>query len=232
MKTKLTLLLTLTVFLLQIQPQLFAQGVKWEESYTFDKCNIFKMQIFAKQNELMGTMEHKAYYQSDGKNFYIIMGSQNKGSQIETVFDLKNDVAIQVFANGTGKPLYNAGGFKYPAPEDVKKLIVEPASETKTIAGYECKRYTYTHKKIFGSVWITDQVKLPNDYGLFRVCKMSALHNTLSVPGFVMEMTIEDAKGGKTIMTTVSLNNNEKVTRDFRKVDMGVAINKINYYTF
>lgn len=232
MKTILTLLLTMTVFLLQMQPQLSAQGVKWEESYTFDKCNVFKMEVYAKQNELMGTMEHKAYYQSAGKNFYIIMGSQNKNTQIETVFDLKNEVAIQIFGNGSGEPLYNAGGFKYPAAEDLKRLEVLPASETRIIAGYNCKKYTYTYKKIFGSVWITDQVNLPNDYGVFRACKMSAKHNTLSVDGFVMEMIIEDAKGGKTIMTTVSLKNNVSFTRDFRNVKMGTAINKINYYTF
>jgi hypothetical protein len=35
---------------------------------------------------------------------------------------------------------------------------------------------------------------------VFHACKMAALHNTLSVAGFVMEMTPEDANGGKTLM--------------------------------
>jgi hypothetical protein len=61
---------------------------------------------------------------------------------------------------------------------------------------------------------------------------MEALHNTLSVPGFVMEMTTEDAKGGKTLMTTVSLQNTEKYTLDLKGVEMTTAINKVNYYTF
>ena len=72
----------------------------------------------------------------------------------------------------------------------------------------------------------------PNDVGVFRACKMAALHNTLSANGFVMEMTTEDAKGGKTLMTTVSLQNAEKYTLDLKGVDMNTAINKVNYYTF
>ena len=61
---------------------------------------------------------------------------------------------------------------------------------------------------------------------------MAALHNTLSVGGFVMEMTTEDAKGGKTVMTTISLKNNEKHTANFKDVEMGTAINKTNYFIF
>jgi len=61
---------------------------------------------------------------------------------------------------------------------------------------------------------------------------MAALHNTLSVGGFVMEMTTEDARGGKTLMKTISLSNNENYSADFKKVEMTTAINKVNYYTF
>ena len=73
---------------------------------------------------------------------------------------------------------------------------------------------------------------MKNDLGVFRACKMQALHNTLSVEGFVMEMTTEDSRGGRTLMTTVSLQNPEKYTVDLTGVDMNTAVNKINYYTF
>jgi hypothetical protein len=33
--------------------------------------------------------------------------------------------------------------------------------EAREILGFACKKYTY--KKIFGEVWLTDQVTLPND---------------------------------------------------------------------
>ena len=111
-------------------------------------------------------------------------------------------------------------------------MEITATTETKKIAGYTCKKYTYTYKKIFGEVWITDDVKLPNDVGVFRAAKMAALHNTLSVSGFVMEMTTEDARGGKTVMTTLSLMANEKYTINLKGVDMNTALNKVNYYTF
>jgi hypothetical protein len=47
-----------------------------------------------------------------------------------------------------------------------------------------------------------------------------------------MEMTTEDAGGGRTLMTTVSLQKDEKYTVNFKGVEMTKAMNKVNYYTF
>lgn len=215
------------------QLRVTAPGVKWDEKYSFDRCNAFKMDFYAKGNELMRTMEYKTYYQSDGQNFVVKLVTDRKGSGMETLLDKKNEIAIQIFGSGGGaEPYFNAGGYKYPAESELKKLELVPATETKQILGYTCKRYTYTYKKIFGEVWITDQVSLSNDIGVFRAAKMAALHNTLSVGGFVMEMTSEDAKGGKTLMTTVSLEKSEEYTLDLKGVNMNTAINKVNYFTF
>lgn len=215
------------------QFSLKAPGVKWDASYSFDKCNVFKMEAYAKNNELMRTSNVRTYYQSGGENFDVKWISESRGGGMETILDKKNEVAVQMFGTGGGaKPMYNAGAFKYPAPADLKRLEIVPTSETKVIAGQPCKKYTYTYKKIFGEVWITDQVSLKNDLGVFRACKMQAIHNTLSVEGFVMEMTTEDSRGGRTLMTTVSLQNEEKYSVDLSGADMGTAINKVNYYTF
>ena len=215
------------------QIQLKAPGVKWDELYNFDKCNVFKVLFYAKNNELMRTMEYKTYYQSSGNDFDIKLVSNGKGSGMETIIDKKNEVAIQIFGSGGGATsYYNAGGYKYPADTDLKKLEILPTNETKQILGFSCKKYTYTYKKIFGEVWITDQITLSNDLGIFRAAKMASLHNTLSLDGFVMEMTTEDAKGGKTIMTTISLKNAEKYSVNLKGIDMNTAINKVNYYSF
>ncbi len=215
------------------QLQLKAPGVKWDESYSFDQCNVFQVEAYAKNNELMRTMHFKTYYQTDGINFVTKYVTESKGMGSETILDKKNEVAIQILGEGGGaKPFYNAGAFKYPAEADLKKLEIVATDETKEILGFSCRKYTYTYKKIFGEVWITDQVSLPNDIGVFRAAKMAAIHNTLSVSGFVMEMTTEDAKGGKTLMKTVSLKNQEKYTVDLKGADMNTAINKVNYYTF
>jgi hypothetical protein len=210
-----------------------AQGVRYDESYAFDKCNHFQIEFYASGNELMRTVQYATNYQSGGENFVVRTLTEGRGSGMETVIDKKNAVAIQLFGTGGGAvPTYNAGGFKYPEAEDLKKLELVATDVTKDILGYTCKKYTYTFKKIFGEVWLTDQITLPNDIGVFRACKMAALHNTLSVPGFVMEMTTEDAKGGKTLMKTVSLQQDENYVVDFKGVEMNKAVNKVNYFVF
>ena len=243
------LLLTAGLLVLAISPisaQLTAPGVKWADSYSFDKVNIMKIDFYAKGNELMRTYNYKTYFNGAVKetvatpagplvpkgNFAVMMDVPMKGNDMETVFDMTNEVAIQIIGSDAQEPMYNAGGWKYPSGQDLKKLELVATEETKEIAGVVCKRYTYTHKQIFGSVWIAPNVKLPNDYGIFRAAKMAALHHTLSVDGFVMEMTSEDARGGKTIMTTVSLENSEKHTVNMPKSKMGTAINKVSYFTF
>jgi hypothetical protein len=214
--------------------QINAPGVKWDEIYTFDRCNVFEIDIYAKNNELMKKQQLKTYYQMNGQNFDIKTITESRGAGMETIIDKKNEVAIQMFGGGGGAvPYYNAGGFKYPDSTELKRLDVVATDETKEIAGCKCKKYTYTYKKIFGEVWLTDAVTdIPNDHGVFRAAKMAALHNTLSVKGFVMEMTTEDAKGGKTLMTTISLRNKEDYKIELKGVEMNTAINKVNYFSF
>ena len=214
------------------QAQLRAPGVKWDDTYTFDLSNSFKLEAYAKNNELMRTIQFKTYYQSEGENFDIKLVTTIKGNGMETVVDKKNEVGIQIYGEDGPAPTLNVGGYKIPAPADLKKLEIIPTNETKDICGYKCKKYTYTYQKIFGEVWLTDEITLPNDEGVFRACKMAAKHNTLSVPGFVMEMTTEDAKGGKTLMTTVSLKNAEKYTRTLNRKAMSTSLNKVNYFIY
>jgi len=45
-------------------------------------------------------------------------------------------------------------------------------------------------------------------------------------------MTTEDSKGGKTVMTTLSIGQDANYTVNFKNVDMGVAINTLSYYAF
>ncbi len=60
-----------------------------------------------------------------GRTFAVNM--MVKGNGTETVIDKKNEVAIQIFGMGEGAaPMYNAGGYKYPPAEDLKKLEIVP----------------------------------------------------------------------------------------------------------
>ncbi len=233
MKKIIVLFTLIFIALTSYGQQLKAPGVHWDESYSFDRCNVFQIEFYARNNELMRTQNYRTYYQSAGDNFVVKLVTERKGTGMETILDKKNEVGIQILGSGGGNtPYYNTGGYKYPTAEELKKLNIVPTTETKEILGFACKKYTYTYKKIFGEVWITDQIDLSNDLGIFRAAKMAALHNTLSMDGFVMEMTTEDAKGGKTLMKTISLKSAENYTLDLKGVTMNTAINKVNYFTF
>jgi hypothetical protein len=232
-KTSVLIIILLFIVSTYAEGELKAPGVKWDDSYIFDLCNTFKLEAFAKDKVIMRKGQYKIYYQSDGENFAVKTVTEARGMGMETIVDKKNEVGIQMFGTGGGAtPTYNVGGYKYPAENELKKLDITPTLETKEICGFTCKKYTYTYLKIFGEVWITDQIALSNDLGVFRACKMAAKHNTLSVPGFVMEMTTEDAKGGRTLMTTLSLKNAEKYIINLKGVAMSTAINKVNYFIF
>jgi hypothetical protein len=225
-------ILTLIMIFQAVNAQIKAPGVKWNDTYSFDKCNNFKVDFYDKKGKLMRAMDYQTYYQSDGKDFDVLLVDDGRGNNTETIFDLKNEAAIQIFKSKNVPYMHNATHYKYPEGSELKMLELVPANETKQILGYNCKKYTYTYKKIFGECWITDEINLSNDYGIFRAAKMSSLHNTLSVGGFAMEMTSEDAKGGKTVMRTVSLKNSETYNVDLSKADMSTSINKASYYTF
>jgi hypothetical protein len=212
--------------------QLKMPGVNWEGEYSFDRNNKFEVEFFDKKGKLRQKMNYEIFFQSNGRNFDILLKTGKPERDTETIMDLENEVAVQIFGPGTPEPMYNATKFKYPSEKDMKMMEIVPASETKKILGKNCKRYTYTYKKISGEAWITTEVDLSNDYGIFRASKMSSLHNTLSVNGFVMELTSVDAKGAKTVMKTVSLLNREKHHVSLKDVNMGTSINKANYFSF
>jgi hypothetical protein len=215
------------------QIKISAPGVKWENYYSFDMSNEFKVDFYAKNNELMRSMHYKTHYQSNGENFLIRLVDDGRGNYFKTIMDKKNEVAVQIIGSvGGPAPFYNASAYKYPDQKDQKRLELTPTTETKQILGFNCIKYTYTYKKISGEAWITEQISLSNDVGIFRSAKMSALHNTLSVGGFVLEMTSVDASGAKTIMKTVSIKNSERYSEDLKGVEMNTSINKPNYFSY
>ena len=77
------------------QFSLKAPKVKWDESYTFDKSNSFKIEFYAKNNELMRTAEIKTWYQSGGENFSVKFFKGGKGNDMETILDKKNEIGYQ-----------------------------------------------------------------------------------------------------------------------------------------
>jgi hypothetical protein len=246
MKARLMSFVMSVLVLVEFAGGLAAQGTGRPDSYVFDRYNQMKVEFFARGGELMRTLTYNTWYREDGKeaittseglnlpagDFAVEMDAPSKGNDLVTLFDMKNGTAVQIFGSDLPEPMYNSGGWKYPAGAEIKKLDLVATGETRLIAGYTCRKFTYAFKKITGSVWMTDEVKLPNDLGIFRAAKMVALHNTLSDSGFVMEMTSEDDRGGKTVMTTVSIGNTGTKTITLPTGKVGKAINKVSYFSF
>ncbi len=126
MKTILLFTASLILSLSQLSGQITMPGVKFSDSYSFDKCNNMKIEFYAKNNELMRTLLYKTYYESAGKNFMVIMDAPGKGGDMTTIFDMANEVAVQIFSSDSPEPMYNAGRFKFPEGADIKKLEIVP----------------------------------------------------------------------------------------------------------
>jgi hypothetical protein len=106
-KPAILIVMTFVAISTYAQLQLKAPGVKWDESYSFDKCNTFIIEAYAKNNELMRTGQFKTYYQSDGENYVVKTVTEGRGNGSETVLDKKNEVGIQIFGSGGGATPYN-----------------------------------------------------------------------------------------------------------------------------
>ncbi|MBN2765967.1 MAG: hypothetical protein JXR27_06300 [Paludibacteraceae bacterium] len=211
-------------------PKVTVPGLKWEKIYQFDRVNHFKVDYYDKKGKIRQSHDYDIYYQQNGKDFCVKLITGK--TDIETVFDLKNESAVQIFSSKGTEPMYNATRFTYPDEKKAKRIDLKPTGETREIMGIMCEAYIYTLKKQNGKAWIAKNKKTSNDYGIFRASKMGMFHNTLETGGFVMEIESEDTKGVRTMMQTISLDKKTNYSVSFDGVNMGTSINKVSYFNF
>lgn len=221
-------------FLLKAQvielPKIKVPGLKWETAYQFDKVNHLKVDYYDKKGRLKQSHDYEIYYQQNGKDFCVKLITGK--TDIETVFDLKNESVVQTFSSKGTESMYNATRFTFPDESKAKRIELKPTGEKREILGLECEAFIYTLRNQTGKAWIAASEQMSNDYGIFRASKMGMFHNTLSTGGFVMEIETEDTNGNRTLMQTISLRNNASYKATFDGVNMGTAINKVSYFNF
>ena len=97
-------------FLLQAQlielPKMKVPGLKWETAYQFDKVNHLKVDYYDKKGRLKQSHDYEIYYQQNGKDFCVKLITGK--TDIETVFDLKNESVVQTFSSKGTESMYNA----------------------------------------------------------------------------------------------------------------------------
>ncbi len=219
-------------FVLQAQIEIEIPKPKWnyENDYRFDKSNSFEVYFYGKKSKLLSKLDYKTHYQSFG-GMFSVSHRENNRLKLETVFDTKNQIVVQKFGEGT-EAYYNIAGYFIPEGKKIKRLELIPTEESKIILGYRCKKYIYALKNITGEAWITDEVKLTNEVGIFRASKYSKYHNGDVPEGFIMEMTSRAKNGSVTLMKTIALEQQEDYYLNFSNEKVNTSINRGNYYDF
>lgn len=233
MKTKIILIATILICSFsavkaQIDLSKKIPGIKYEANYKFDAEIEMEMDFFKKNGDHQMTIPYKSYYSN---NYQYICIKILRGSTVyQTLFDLPNNNCLILL--GEGKSMQgSAAVMKDNEGRELRELPLTKTDQTKTILGYKCTLYTFNTPKINGEIWATSALKMPNDVGVLKASKMGIYFEKVPVDGFVLEITSTTAKGKKTVMKTTAVHNNKTHEIDIPK-DLGVAINKIDYYNY
>jgi hypothetical protein len=62
-------------------------------------------------------------------------------TDIETVFDLKNESVVQTFSSKGTESMYNATRFTFPDESKAKRIELKPTGEKREILGLECEAF-------------------------------------------------------------------------------------------
>jgi hypothetical protein len=206
-------------------------GLKWKNSYSFDRSNKMTVDFYSKNNRLERSIDYELCYQSEGSDFSIQMKPKSAGTRTESIVDKENQVVVMVYGSAENR-MYNTAKYKIPEGNDLKLVELVETNESKQILGYDCKKYTFEIKNVTAELWITDQLDMSNDLGVYRVSKMSMFHNKSDLGGFVLESKSQKKNGAVTHVQTVSLNNTIQYDINLEGVKMGTSINKVSYFSF
>lgn len=233
MKTKfITTLAVLTFFCISLNAQLDLSkkipGIKYESSYNFDSEIEMEMDFFKKNGKHQMTIPYKSYFSNDYN--YICIKILRGSTVYQTLFDLPNNNCLILL--GEGKSLQgSAAVMKDNEGRELRELPLTKTNKTKEILGYECTLYTFNTSKINGEIWTTTAIDFPNDVGVLKASKMGIYYEKVPVDGFVLEITSTTTRGKKTVMKTTAIHKNKAHNINLPN-EMGVAINKIDYYNY
>lgn len=203
-------------------------GIKYQSQYTFDAVIDMQIDFYSPKGKLQESIPYYGHYTNDYKHINI---KHKRGNTVyQTLFDLPNNNCLIVLGEGN-QVMGSASVMKDNSGRTLKKLNLIITNEVKIIAGKTATKYTFDVPEFQGEMWITQQVKLPNDVGILKASKMGKYYQQLSVDGFVMEITSLTPKGRKTVMKTLGFNSKKSLSLTIPE-DFGRAINKIDFYEY
>jgi hypothetical protein len=231
MKTTSITLLALLIFMgLSLKAQLDLSkkipGIQYESTYRFSAGIDMEMDFYNRKGKHDMTIPYFSFYNNDFSHFVI--KHVRKGSVYQVLFDMPNNNCLILMGEGENR-YGSAAVMKDRNGQQLKVLELKSTGETKTICGFNAKRYTFEAAEFNGEMWLTNELDLPNDVGVLKASKTGAYYQVLSEEGFVMEITSFTRKGKKTVMKTTAIRSELDHTVDIPE-PMGKAINKLDYY--
>jgi hypothetical protein len=207
-------------------------NVKFDPSYNFSSTMVIDIETIdslQKKEKVMYT----TFFNTNDKNFAMIFDAQKRETgqkqKSTMIFDNKNAVMIILSEeNGERK------GVAMQMPPDTAKVettneennskpadfvhpFYKPTGRTKTIAGYNCKEYTYQSMEDKISLWVTNDSKLNLSKAYEHMNGFQAM-GTLGMAyglGMVMEMETERLLSGESAhMVVKDIQTNSAKTLD------------------
>jgi hypothetical protein len=204
------------------------QRIQYDNSYHFSAGIEMEIEFYDRKGKLEQTIPYFSYYSDDFSHIAI---RHERGRTIyQTIFDLPNNNCLILL--GEGENLNgSAAVMKDNQGTELKVLKLENTGISKPILGYSCTQYTFEVKEFTGEMWLTDEIDLPNDVGIFKASKTAKYYQTLSERGFVMEITSTTPKGRTTVMRTTAMHPSLSYTVNIPD-PFGHSLNKIDYYNY
>ncbi len=204
------------------------QRIAYENSYHFTAGIEMEIDFYDRKGNLDQSIPYFSYYNDDFSHIAI---RHERGRIVyQTIFDLPNNNCLILLGEGDNLN-GSAAVMKDNQGTEMKMLELENTGETKPILGHSCTRYTFDVKEFSGELWMTDEVDLPNDVGIFKASKTAKYYQMLSEDGFVMEITTTTPKGRTTVMRTTAMKPSLSFSVNIPD-PFGRSLNRIDYYAY
>ncbi len=224
--TLITIVVTASALTAQISLGKISPNIKYEGNYSFSASIDMEIDFYNRNGSLQNTLPYNSYYTPDYQ--HICIKHRNRSTVYQTIFDIPNNSCLIVL--GEGKDMSgSAANMKDNSGRELRELPLVKTDQTKNIAGYNCTLYTFDVPEFKGEFWASNEIKLPNDVGIFKASKMAKYYQNVPVQGFILEITSTTPRGRKTVMKTLKLHNSSDYSVNIPE-NFGMAINKVDYY--
>lgn len=203
-------------------------GDIYQSQYRFTASISMEMSFYDKKGALREIIPYESIYTSDFRQFSLI---NKRGNAVyQSLFDIPRNYCLIIVGQGD-QLMGSLALMKDNSSKLMKTLTLIPTEETKTIAGLLCSKFTFNVAEFSGEMWLSEEIDLSNEVGVFKVSKTSKYYQQLSAKGFVMEITSVTPKGKKTVITTTALEPSKETV--IRIPDtFGTSLNTIDYYDY